>query len=71
MKYIGNPPPLEIDQAFSTDRWDYVMTGNPAVDTNPSSYPVTWLNLTTGEEFICIDNTVGVNVWKGTLGTTI
>jgi len=70
MSYIGNRPTLNIVQSYS-DRWDYINTGNPAVDTNPSSVGDTWLNSTTGEEFVCTDVTAGANVWRGSLGTNV
>jgi len=45
--------------------------GNPAVDTNPSSTSVLWINTTSGEIFTCTDITAGSNVWVGQLGSTV
>lgn len=63
MKYTGNQPSVEILQETNI-RWDYIVPSDPAVDTNPSALYAKWLNSSTGEEFICTDNTVGANVWK-------
>jgi hypothetical protein len=70
VKYIGNQPGLEIVQSFS-DKWDYMQTANPTVAVNPPHLYATWLNGTSGEEFVCIDNTSGANIWKGQMGTTV
>ena len=70
MKHLGNQPTIEIVQSYS-DKWDYIQTANPAVDTNPSSLYAKWLNISTGEEFVCIDNTVDGNTWVGHLGNWI
>ena len=51
--------------------FDYVNTGNPTVSVNPERIGVSWLNLTSGEIFICTDNTVGSNVWVGQKGTAV
>jgi len=51
--------------------WDYLSASNPAVDTNPDFLFVHWLNTDSQEWFVCIDNTVGANIWKGNQGTTI
>lgn len=69
-KYIGNHPVGEIVQ-YSGSRWDYVNTENPSYDTDPDKTGATWLNLTTGEEFVCTNNTAGFNEWVGSLGTWI
>jgi hypothetical protein len=68
--YIGYQPAREIVQ-YSGSRFDYVNTGDPAVDTNPQSVGATWLNLTTGEEFVCIDNLADSNYWVGSLSTVV
>ena len=70
MKYIGNHPGIEITQ-LQQGAFDYVYPSNPTIDVNPSTVPVVWLNITTGEEFICINNMPGANIWKGQLGTTV
>jgi len=67
--YIGNHPSIEL--TYNTDRWDYINTGNPALDTDPSTIGATWLNSTTGEEFVCTDNTAGANEWTGCLGSSV
>jgi len=60
--YMGNQ--LSIPQN-PVDRWDFIETSDPAVNENPDELYVRWLNKTTGEEFVCIDNTTGANVWVG------
>ena len=70
MKYLGNQPSIEIVQSYS-DKWDYIQAANPAVDTDPSSLYVTWLNSSSGEAFVCLDNTAGSNSWEGQMGTSI
>lgn len=62
MKYIGNQPGIEIVQSYS-DKWDYINASDPAADTNPSSLYATWLNISTGASFVCLDNTTDANVW--------
>jgi hypothetical protein len=52
-------------------QFDYIQKGNPTIDVNPRTLYATWLNVTTGELFICINPTKGDNVWKGQLGTTV
>ena len=43
---------------------------NPAIDTNPTDGVGTkWVNTTSGQIFICTDNTAGENVWIGQKGT--
>lgn len=69
-KYIGNHPSIEIVQSTAS-RWDYVNTANPAINTNPDAIGDTWLNLTTGEEFVCIDTTADLNIWVGSLGSIV
>ena len=47
-------------------------SGNPVIGTNPSSGVGTeWHNTTSGEIFICIDATTGLNTWQGQNGTKI
>ena len=70
MKYIGNEPGLEIVN-LGTDLADYVSPVNPAINTNPSTIPVSWFNNVTGEMFYCTSNSIGANIWIGQLGTTI
>ena len=70
MKYLGNSPPLDIT-TYDAERYDYVFYGNPTDSVNPSCLYATWLNASTGEVFVCRDNTVDQNVWTGQLGTLI
>ncbi len=45
---------------------------NPVIGTNPSSgVGSEWHNTTSGEIFICIDATTGLNTWQGQKGTKI
>lgn len=50
--------------------FDYINIGNPPVDVNPPTVPVTWCNMTSGVLFICINNTPGANVWIEVAGGT-
>ena len=50
---------------------DYISDENPTIDINPSIENATWWNKSTGELFICIDNTPDKNKWKGSNGTII
>ena len=43
--------------------FDYINTGNPTASVNPPCALVTWLNATSGEIFLCLDNTVDSNDW--------
>ena len=45
--------------------YDYLSPNDPTVDTNPDVPYLKWLNTTTGEEFVCIDNTTDENKWTG------
>ena len=40
-----------------------VSTTDPATDTNPSAVGHHWINKTSGEYFVCTDNTTDENVW--------
>jgi len=62
MRYIGNTPEQEIVHTWA-ERYDYVKSSSPPVDVNPSVLYVKWLNSSTGQEWVCIDNTLGANVW--------
>ena len=42
-----------------------VRDSDPAVDTNPPNVGAVWVNSTSGSMFVCTDNTVGDNVWRG------
>jgi len=65
MTYAGNQPGLEIVQEYA-GKWDYIQIGNPPVDLNPSSLFARYLNAITGDEFICVNNTPGANIWVKT-----
>jgi len=60
-----------IDIIRPFNGFDYVSEENPTIDVNPIDRGKTWVNVTTGEVFVCTDITVGVNVWVGQLGTII
>ena len=70
MKYIGNIPELNIVHTIA-DAYDFISASDPAINTDPTDLYQTWLNSVTGEIFVCIDITVGSNVWIGQLGTSI
>ncbi len=71
---MGRP---DGDQYIMIDRirpfagFDYIQAGNPTIDVNPGQEGVTWVNMTTGELFVCIDATVDTNIWIGQFGTAI
>jgi len=48
-----------------------VSENNPAITTNPPSIPYQWINTTTGEMFVCVDNAKDMNIWQGQAGTEI
>lgn len=50
--------------------FDYTETTNPLVTTN-ATLGASWRNTTSGEIFICTDNTTDENAWIGQLGTEI
>ncbi len=50
---------------------NYINTVNPTIDVNPPIINMTWLNSTTGEIFVCTDNTANLNVWIGPVTGTI
>lgn len=70
MKYVGNQPSIDI---VTTDRsvWNYISPSNPTTTINHAVPYARFLNTTTGEEFVCIDNTINANIWKGQMGTTV
>lgn len=63
MKYLGNQPGIELVQSYENG-FDYLVAGAPSVSTNPDSLYATWLDITTGVVYVCIDNTPGANIWK-------
>jgi len=46
-------------------------TVDPLTTTNPSSSNILFVNKTSGEIFICKDNTVDNNIWSGSKGTSV
>lgn len=66
MSIIGNQFPVDLIQ-YSASRYDYINTGNPAIDTNPDDVGANWLNVSTGEIWVCTDNTPDANEWFGSL----
>lgn len=46
--------------------FDYIVASDPTNTVNPTRVGVTWLNVTTGILFICIDNSTNANIWKST-----
>ena len=45
-----------------------VSASDPTISTNPSAVGHLWINSTSGEQFVCIDNTAGGNKWKNQTG---
>jgi len=70
MKFLGNQISYEFVDHYLI-KWDYKETTDPATTTNPAHLFAVWMNLTSGEKFTCIDNTVGANVWEGNQGTRV
>lgn len=62
---------LENISASIGDAFDFTDTVDPAPTTNPASVGAVWKNTTTGEIFVCIDNTTDKNIWIGTSETEI
>ena len=52
-------------------QFDYVSKGNPTIDVNPRKQYATWMNITTGELFVCTKNTIDANSWRGSYKTII
>lgn len=46
-------------------------TSDPSQYVNPAFIGACWHNTTTGEQFVCIDNTADANIWRGQMGTTV
>ena len=44
---------------------------DPAINTNPEDTGAEWHNTTSGQIFICRDNTAGLNVWVGQKGGVV
>lgn len=51
--------------------YGHIEASDPTVSVNDESLYERWLNLTTGEVFVCIDNTVDDNHWVGNQGTEV
>ena len=51
--------------------FDYVESSPPSVDTNPVKENPLWLDTSTGELFVCVDNTTNENVWAGQYGNRV
>lgn len=49
----------------------YIDTHNPTTQINPPAVGAEWVNVVSGELFVCIDASANTNVWAGQLGTTI
>ncbi len=50
---------------------NYISTSNPTIDINPPIINMTWLNLGTGEFWVCLDNATDNNWWVGNNGGKI
>ena len=68
--YLGNPKLIVMQQDIMPIA-NYEMATDPTATTNPVRVPVSWLNITSGELWICTDNTTDANIWKGQLGSTV
>ena len=44
---------------------------DPTTNINPPNKGTIWVNTTTGEIFVCVDNTPNKNVWKGCFGKVV
>lgn len=63
MKYLGFPR-LRMTSQETMPIANFEYAADPTATVNPPLTPVTWLNTTTGNVFICIDNTTDANVWE-------
>ena len=48
-----------------------IAEGAPGLDINPAVTGASYTDATTGETYVCVDNTPGANVWRGQMGTTV
>ncbi|MFA6195656.1 MAG: hypothetical protein WC656_03315 [Sulfurimonas sp.] len=72
IRYVTAVQLLEAISAIPTGGiFDYKDILNPNININPNVQEATFLNKVSGEIFICVDNTIGANIWKGTNGTDI
>lgn len=46
------------------NKFNYQAAGTPSYNTNPPTANVNWLNTTTGDVWVCTNNTTNANVWK-------
>ena len=70
MKYLGFPR-LRMTSQETMPIANFEHAANPTATVNPPFTPVTWLNTTTGNVFVCIDNTANANVWINCAGRTV
>ena len=70
MSYIGNSNYVLTNRATQLPH-NYIQNANPTITVNPPIKNMTWLNQASGEIFVCMDNTVGANVWQGQMGTEV
>ena len=61
----------EIFITAIADSYPSIGSSNPTRIENPKFTGKEFINTTTGEIFICTDNTTDLNVWSGQLGTDI
>ena len=54
-----------------TADFNIVRDSDPVVDTNPPNVGAVWVNSTSVSVFVCTDNTVGDNVWRGTTPSSV
>ncbi len=50
---------------------DYRESTDPTIDVNPSYVGALWINTSSGEVFVCVDNTENQNKWVGQLGSLV
>jgi len=62
MGYLGKQNYLLTNRAVDLPH-NYIGLDNPAIDVNPPVLNMTWLNTTSGEIFVCLNNSIGNNVW--------
>ena len=67
MAYLGNPA-LVLAAQDNLPVANYQYPSDPTVSINPRKLPCSWLNTTSGEIFVCTDNTAGANVWVNAKG---
>lgn len=50
-------------KVMPTKSFDYMGAADPTISVDPPIVPATWLNTDTCHIWVCIDNTIGSNVW--------